>query len=110
MAKLSPTQLTLRKLKTDGWTTVAIVEHWNPFGKGGGNRKDLFGFIDVLAVKDGDTLGIQCTTFNNRLARVRKIESSEHLPVLREANWSLEVWGWKKNKSNKWEVDIIDVS
>jgi hypothetical protein len=107
MAKMSPTQLTLRKLKTDGWTTLAIVEYFVPFAK---VRRDLFGFIDVLAVKDGDTLGIQCTTFNNRLARVRKIEDSEHLPVLREANWSLEVWGWRKNKSNKWEVDIIDVS
>ena len=104
---MSPTQLTLRKLKTDGWTTLAIVEYFVPFAK---VRRDLFGFIDVLAVKDGDTLGIQCTTFNNRLARVRKIEDSEHLPVLREANWSLEVWGWRKNKSNKWEVDIIDVS
>jgi len=110
MAKMSPTQLTLRKLKTDGWTTLAIVEHWNPFArKGMGIRQDLFGFIDVLAVKDGDTFGIQCTTFNNRLARVRKIEDSEHLPVLRKANWSLEVWGWHK-KNNKWVVDIIDLS
>ena len=107
MAKMSPTQLTLRKLKNDGWTTVQIVEYFVPFAK---VRRDLFGFIDVLAVKDGDTLGIQCTTFNNRLARVRKIEDSDHLPVLRSANWSLEVWGWRKNKSNKWEVDIIDVS
>ena len=77
-----------------------------PFAK---IRRDLFGFIDVLAVKDGDTLGIQCTTFNNRLARVRKIESSEHLPVLRKANWSLEVWGWIK-RGSRWEVDIIDIS
>ena len=107
MAKISPTQNSIKKIKTDGWTTVAIVEYFVPFAK---VRRDLFGFIDVLAVKDGDTLGIQCTTFNNRLARVRKIEDSEHLPVLREANWSLEVWGWRKNKSNKWEVDIIDVS
>ena len=107
MAKMSPTQLSLKHLRESGWTTLAIVEYFVPFAK---VRRDLFGFIDVLAVKDGDTLGIQCTTFNNRLARVRKIEDSEHLPVLREANWSLEVWGWRKNKSNKWEVDIIDVS
>ena len=107
MAKISPTQLTLRKLKTDGWTTVQIVEHWNPHAR---VRQDCFGILDIIGVKDGDTLGIQCTTFNNRLARVRKIEDSEHLPVLRKANWSLEVWGWRKNKSNRWEVDIIDIS
>lgn len=106
MAKMSPTQLTLRKLKTDGWTTLAIVERWNPFAR---IRQDLFGCIDILAIKDGDTLGIQCTTYGNRNARVKKISDNEHLPNMRKANWSIEVWGWRK-KNNKWEVNIIDLS
>ena len=107
MAKISPTQLTLRKLKTDGWTTLAIVEHWNPFAR---IRQDLFGCIDILALKDGDTLAIQCTTYNNRWSRVKKISENEHLGSMRECNWTIEVWGWRKNKSNKWEVDVIDIS
>jgi hypothetical protein len=107
MAKMSPTQLTLRKLKTDGWTTLAIVEHWNPFAR---IRQDLFGCIDILALKDGDTLAIQCTTYNNRWARVKKISENDHIANMRKCNWSIEVWGWRKNKSNKWEVDVIDIS
>jgi hypothetical protein len=105
MAKMSPTQLTLRKLKTDGWTTLAIVEHWNPFAR---IRQDLFGCIDILALKDGDTLAIQCTTYNNRWARVKKISENDHIANMRKCNWSIEVWGWRKNKSNKWEVDVIE--
>lgn len=106
MSKHSPTQLTLQKLKTDGWTTVAIVERWNPFAR---IRQDLFGCIDILALKDGDTLAIQCTTYNNRKSRINKISENEHLPNMRHANWSIEVWGWHK-KDNKWVVDITDLS
>ena len=107
MTKLSPTQLTLKRLKENGYTTVAITEHWNSFAR---IRQDLFGCIDILALKDGDTLAIQCTTYGNRLARVKKISENVHLENMRKCNWSIEVWGWRKNKSNKWEVNVIDVS
>jgi hypothetical protein len=38
----SPTQLSLKKLREEGYT-VAVVEHWNSFAR---IRQDLFGFID----------------------------------------------------------------
>ena len=42
----SPTQLSLKKLREEGYT-VAVVEHWNSFAR---IRQDLFGFIDLLAL------------------------------------------------------------
>lgn len=103
----SPTQLTLRKLKSEGYTTVEITERWNAWAK---IRQDLFKIIDILAVKDGQTIGIQVTSKTNINARIKKIEESDHINNLRDANWTILVHGWYKNKSNHWEVKEVDVS
>lgn len=105
MAGLSPTQLTVRNLKERGFLP-AIVEKWNPHVK---IRQDLYGFIDVIGVKDGETIGVQATTFKNRLARVKKCADHDNIGPVRDANWTLEVHGWRKVK-NKWEVVIEDIS
>jgi hypothetical protein len=113
MAGMSPTQLSLRKLKSEGYETVQVVEVWIPsFGnRAFGNRRDLFGCWDILAVKDGETVAIQVTSKSNMSARIKKIADIEpHTKNLREANWTLLVHGWFKNKSNRWEVKEVDVS
>lgn len=110
MAGMSPTQLTLRKLKGEGYETIQVVEVWVPFGKFG-NRRDLFGCWDILAVKDGETVAVQVTSKSNMSARIKKIGDHEpHTSNLRDANWKLLVHGWFKNKSNRWEVKEVDVS
>lgn len=102
----SPTQLSLRHLRGQGWT-AAITEVWNPHA---GIRQDLFGFIDVLAVRDDQTLAVQTTTAHNALARVRKIADSEHIAAIRKAGWSIHVHGWEK-VSGRWTLKReIDVS
>ena len=64
----SPTQLSLKKLRQEGYT-VAIVEHWNAFAR---IRQDLFGFIDLLALKDKEVLAVQTTSASNMSARAKK--------------------------------------
>lgn len=89
---LSPTQLTLRHLAERGYT-AAVVEKWNPHAR---IRQDLFGFVDVLAVRPGETLAVQTTTAGSVSARVKKIADSEHIAAVREAGWTIHVHGWKK--------------
>ena len=101
----SPTELTLRKLRGDGWT-AQVVEHWVP---GANVRRDLFGFIDVLALRDGDVLAVQATSDGNVASRVHKIASSPHVAAVREAGWRIEVWGWKK-RNYRWTERIVDCS
>lgn len=102
---MSPTQLTLRHLRDQGWT-AEVVEKWNPHAR---RRVDLFGIIDVLAVGPDGTLAVQTTSANNVSHRVRKIAESEHVGAIREAGWSLHVHGWAKRKG-RWvlarEVDV----
>ena len=68
---MSPTQRTQARLKALGWTT-AIVERWNQYAK---VRQDLFGFIDVLAIKGPRTIGVQTTTCDHLAERIEKIRN-----------------------------------
>lgn len=103
---MTPTQRSLAKLRADGWTT-AIVEHWNAHAR---VRQDLFGFIDILALRDGETLAVQATSGSNVAARVAKIAASETAPIVRKAGWRIEVWGWRKNAAGKHVLRVEDVS
>lgn len=102
---ISPTQLSLKLLREQGWT-VEVVEKWIP---GANIRKDLFGFIDLVALKDNQTLGVQATSYSNISARVRKIEESELLSAVRKASWQVWVIGWRK-QNNRWVSKIVDCS
>ncbi len=102
----SPTQLTLKHLRDQGWT-AEIVEHWNPHAR---IRRDLLGFIDVLAVRGPETLAVQTTSAANVSARIRKIADSPHIAAVREAGWSVRVHGWKLVKRRWTLVRDVDVS
>ena len=106
MAKKSPTQCTLDKWRKAGYM-VAVVEKWNPHVR---IRQDLFGFVDVLAVGNGETVGIQSTSHNNTSSRIRKIEDMpERVAELRNAGWRLVVEGWHK-PMHRWECREVDIS
>lgn len=101
----SPTQLTLKLLRDEGWT-VEVVERWI---LGANIRKDLFGFIDLVALKGDMTLGVQATSYSNMGARIKKIENAELLSQVRRASWHLWVIGWRK-QNNRWTHKIVDLS
>lgn len=102
---MTPTQRTLKKLRDDGWI-AEVVERWVP---GANIRKDLFGWIDIMALRDGQTLAVQCTSCSNMSARVKKIEESETIAEVRKAGWSVWVIGWRK-VNNRWTDRTVDCS
>jgi hypothetical protein len=101
----SPTQLSLKKLREEGWL-AEVVEKWVP---GANIRKDLWGWVDIVALKDGVTLAVQTTSYSNMSARAKKIAESETIAEVRKANWSIEIHGWHK-KDNRWVVKVNDIS
>ena len=105
--KTSPTQLSLKHLRKT-CQAVQVVEVWNSFIR---QRKDLFGFIDILALNGPDTIAVQSTSWGNVSARAKKIADSEHLAAVRAAGWTILIHGWKKNaKTNRYELKEVDVS
>jgi hypothetical protein len=110
--KTSPTKRTLDKLRSEGFQLVEVTERWNPFAK---VRKDLFGFVDVLGVRDNFVIAVQTTSGANVSARFEKMRL---LPSV--THWLLSpyrkvvIHGWAqrgaKGKRKLWtcrEVEIV---
>ena len=91
---MTPTARTLSELRRQGYT-AAVVERWNPWAR---VRQDLYGFIDVLAIKAGanGVLAIQTTTSGNAPSRMRKAKNSPNLAIWLASGNFFEVWGWAK--------------
>ena len=106
MATASPTALTIDYLHSIGCQLVQKVETWNPWAR---RRNDLFECWDVLAIKDGETIAVQCTSRSNVSSRIRKIAEAESTPHLRRAGWTLWVLGWDKHEG-KHRMRLEDVS
>lgn len=90
------TELTLKYLREQGYE-AQVVEKYNSFTK---QRKDLFGLIDIVAMKAGEPLlGIQSTGYQQR---------AKHLALIHELKAKVELWcstrsefwmiSWKKQK------------
>lgn len=103
---MTPTQRSLKYLRDDGWR-CAVVERWNPHAR---VRQDLFGVIDILAIRDWETLAVQVTSGSGVSARVKKIADAEATPAIRAAGWRFEVHGWRKNAKGRYVLRTVDVS
>lgn len=99
---MSPTQRSLSELRKRGHTMIQIVEHWIPCSPAGFKgpiiRKDLWGFIDILLIHEGRTIGVQTTSGSNFSARRTKItqDHAKQLSQLKEAGWEIWLHGWAK--------------
>lgn len=102
----TPTSRSLAALRERGYT-AQVVERWNPHAR---IRQDLFGFVDIIGIKEGETLAVQTTSASNMAARIRKIAESEHVAAVRSAGWRIEVHGWRKNAAQRWVCRVDDVS
>ena len=107
MSKTSINVKTRYNLAKRGFTAIHKVESFNSFTK---RYSDLFGIWDFLAVGMGETIAVQVTSKSNISSRIKKIQESDHIAACRDAGWQLEVHGWWKNKSNRWQVKIVDIS
>ena len=91
---MSPTQLTLKELKKNGYLP-AIVEKYNRFAK---VRQDAWGVVDIICLGKGEILFIQCTTdTGGQFAKHKeKIEKSPNRRKILESGARFELWAWKK--------------
>ena len=99
-------QRSLDLLRATGYT-VAITEHFNAFSR---TKNDMFGWIDILALKGNQTLAVQTTSRPNISTRVAKIAESDTVAAIRAAGWSIVVHGWDRGPDKKWRVRVVDLS
>ena len=103
---ISPTQRTLAELRKRGYL-AAVVERWNPHAM---CRQDLFGLIDVIGLREGETIAVQTTTGSNVADRVQKIADSDKVGLIRKAGWRVVIHGWRKNAEGRWTLREVDCS
>jgi hypothetical protein len=102
----SPTQRSLKVLRGRGYL-ADVTEKWIP---GANIRRDLFGFIDVLAIKEGEIVGVQACSATDVARRIDKISNHENVGIVRQCGMKLFVHGWRKNSKNRWVLREVDVS
>jgi hypothetical protein len=94
---MTPTQRTLKLLRDNGYT-AGIVERYISYGKFG-NRVDLFGIIDIIAIKPDWILGVQSCgmTFSNHKKKITEQNKEQTLEWL-SSGGRLILVGWRKLK------------
>ena len=102
---MTNTSRTLKALHQDGYI-CGIVERFNRFGGSHGIRQDLFGFIDIIAIKPNEIYGIQSCgqAFSEHN---KKILNSELAIDWINAGGKIELWGWRKIKKKKGGKQMI---
>ena len=117
---LSPTQRTLRELRKQG-RLVDTCERWipNPKHPGGGFRKDLFGFVDLIVLDpEQGIVGIQSCgqSFAAHLRKIMDSECTDKVIEWLQCGGRLELWGWRKlklkrgGKAMRWTPRIKEIT
>lgn len=100
---MSPMERSLKLLRERGYDCF-ITEHYARF-----LRHDLFGWCDILALREGEVLAVQTTSRTNVAARVKKITDSPTVASVRKAGIRICVQGWGKLKAG-WTLKEVDLS
>ncbi len=100
-----PTQRCLKDLKDLGFERQ-VVERFCIFSK---RRIDLFGIIDILAIRPGiGVLGIQVTSGSNHAARRTKACAEPRLKMWLDSGGRFEIWSYAKKgargKRKTWQL------
>jgi len=92
---MSPTQLTLKKYRSEGWL-CGIVEKFVRFPPPG-HRSDLFGFCDIIAIRGDESLYIQACAAASLSARRTKLRNEPNVSIVHlSPHRRVVLIGWAK--------------
>jgi len=90
-----------------GYEYVEITEHWVGFPGGGGVRRDLMGFADLLALGHREIgynpCAVQVTSWTNVSARRKKIRASLIAKMWWHDGGQILLLAYRKGKSGRYE-------
>jgi len=120
MGRTNYTQKTLEHLRKEGMTVGVVERHisFNNGKKGFGFKRDLFGFIDIIAIKDQTTIGVQSTSYaciSAHKVKIIKEKTSDAIKWVR-AGHSILIYGWRKvpqvkgSKRMVWRPKIVEIT
>jgi len=107
----SPTSRTMQTLKGEGWRCGVVERFIGPTQ----TRKDLFGIIDLIAIRPWLITGVQCCALSGMAAHRKKLmeENADATRAWLEATGRLEIWAWRKyaNKIDRkvWRPTVTSI-
>lgn len=106
---MSPTARTLAYLRAQN-LTCQIVEKWIPQAR---KRVDLFGWIDIVCLREGSIVGIQTTSGAHHGERREKALAEPRMLEWKACGGKLEIISWSKRggvgKRKLWTVRVEEV-
>ena len=96
MSKVKPRQWSMEMMRKSEYLT-GITEFFNSHTN---RRKDLFGFIDFIAIGNGKCIAVQCCARSGISSHRRKIIEDCHDAATKwiESGNSIEIHGWDRTK------------
>lgn len=109
---MSPTQRSLKRLRDAGYL-ASVVERFVRFPPPG-HRVDLFGFVDLIAIRGDEVLAVQATVGASVSARIEKIRNEPNVFKWLSSNMRvIEIHGWAKRgakgKRKLWTCRVVKV-
>jgi len=101
---MTPSAMCMRDLRLLGyepWVVEATIAHF---------KRDLFNCIDILALKDEQTLAVQVTSGAHHAERAKKVRESLHLGKMLQACWTVEVWSYSKTAAGTFKLRREEIS
>lgn len=93
MAKQSPTSKALQELREQGYLAEKVEQRLPIPGKY--VTRDLFGIIDIVAIKAGEIIrGVQVTTRDHVSHRMTKAHEKGNALTWVQTGASFEIWGY----------------
>jgi len=77
-----------------------------------GVRKDLFGFVDIVALYPDGITAVQCTSGANVGSHVKKIKGIPEAWRWIQSGGFIEIWAWRKVKEgskDRWRPRVIKI-
>ena len=111
-ARISYSGKTRDWLRNEGFR-VGTCEHWNSFV---GRRFDLFGFIDLMAIREGEIIGVQASSASGHSARRNKILGLDDARAWLEAGGKIWIITWRKatlkrgGKASRWVHRLEEIT
>jgi hypothetical protein len=112
----SPLSKTKQTLEEQGWKTwiVEVFNHWV------GVRQDMFGFIDLVAIKPGlgpnmGIVGVQVTSHAHRADHLKKILSTDSAKTWLMSGGRIWLITWGKHKPRgekvpRWDMATMELT
>ena len=94
---MTPTAKSLKLLRELGYWAEDVTAYYHPKSAPFPRKKDVLGFMDIIAMKDKELLAVNATDSTNVAHHIRKFQGNGHLTAWLATGSHFCIHGWPKD-------------